>query len=58
MKEPLTYVDCSAPHSSSTETSREYAKRQEDWDYLEIDEPHDCMVTAPAKLASMLATIE
>ena len=27
-------------------------------DYLEIDEPHDCMVTAPAKLASMLAAIE
>jgi hypothetical protein len=54
---PCTYVMCTNPVYGPLERSRLWAKEQKDWNWQEIATGHDAMVTAPAELARVLATI-
>lgn len=51
---PTTYVACTEPLIPATATSRDYAQARKDWQYVEIDEPHSAMITAPEKVAALL----
>ena len=54
---PTTYIAVT-PDYGPTEKSRDYAKAQPDWNYLELAAGHDAMVTSPEALAEMLWAIE
>lgn len=46
------------PHYGPTEKSRDYAKAQPHWHYVELAAGHDAMVTSPEALAKILSAIE
>ena len=54
---PCTYIKCTTPIYGPLEETRRGVKKQENWKWQEIATGHDAMVTAPAELARMLATI-
>ena len=54
---PRTYIACTNPLYGPLEGARQWVKKQENWNWQEIATGHDAMVTAPAELARMLATI-
>jgi len=54
---PRTYIACTSPVYGPLEGARQWVKKQENWKWQEIATGHDAMVTAPAELARMLATI-
>lgn len=49
-----TYVRCTDPMYGAVEDSARRARSSAGWNYVEIPTGHDAMVTAPAKLASLL----
>jgi pimeloyl-ACP methyl ester carboxylesterase len=54
---PVTYIAASAPYFPNTASSREYARMQAGWAYLEIPTAHDAMLLMPDELATMLAEL-
>ena len=54
---PRTYIVCTNPVYGPLEATRQWVKKQENWQWQEIATGHDAMVVAPAELASMLAAI-
>ncbi len=54
---PRTYIACTNPLYGPTEATWQWVKKQDGWQRQEIATGHDAMVTAPEKLASMLAAI-
>jgi hypothetical protein len=54
---PCTYIECTSPVYGPLEASRQWVKKQKNWNRQEIGTGHDAMVTAPAELARMLAAI-
>jgi pimeloyl-ACP methyl ester carboxylesterase len=54
---PASYIACSDPLFAGTASSRELARNMPGWNYLEIPTGHDAMLTQPAELARMLASI-
>ncbi|SAK98390.1 esterase [Caballeronia calidae] len=51
---PVTYIACTKPYFANIAPSREYAKAQDGWRYLEIATGHDAMLTEPDELTRML----
>jgi hypothetical protein len=54
---PRTYVACTNPLHRPVEEARRRAKAQAGWAWQELATAHDCMVTAPADVAALLAAI-
>ena len=54
---PRTYIVCTNPAYGPLEATRQWVKKQKNWQWQEIATGHDAMVVAPAELASMLAAI-
>ncbi|MEM5316467.1 alpha/beta hydrolase [Paraburkholderia sp. JHI869] len=54
---PVTYIACTKPYFANIASSREYAKAQDGWRYLEIATGHDAMLTEPEELTRMLEDI-
>ena len=54
---PATYIAVTKPYFPNTAQSREIARRQPGWRYLEIPTAHDAMLLMPDELAAMLATL-
>ena len=54
---PRTYIACTHPAYGALEATRQWVKKQENWQWQEIATGHDAMVTAPAELAGMLGAI-
>lgn len=54
---PATYIACTTPLHPNTAHSREVAKAQHGWHYLEIATGHDAMLMWPDELAHMLEAI-
>ena len=54
---PRTYIVCTIPAYGPLEATRQWVKKQKNWQWQEIATGHDAMVVAPAELASMLAAI-
>jgi pimeloyl-ACP methyl ester carboxylesterase len=54
---PRTYIACTSPIYGPLEGARQWVKKQENWNWQEIATAHDAMVTAPAELVRMLASI-
>jgi pimeloyl-ACP methyl ester carboxylesterase len=55
---PVTYIAVSNPYFPNIASSREYARAQPGWTYLEIPTAHDAMLLMPDELAQMLARID
>lgn len=55
---PVTYITCTDPEFRHTKTAREFARSVPEWHQLEIATGHDAMISAPQKVAELLATIE
>jgi pimeloyl-ACP methyl ester carboxylesterase len=53
----VTYIAGTHPYFRPTEASRNFAKNKQKWKYIEIDASHDAMISAPEKLAALLAQI-
>jgi pimeloyl-ACP methyl ester carboxylesterase len=51
---PATYIACTNPLHPITWQSRELAKSQYGWRYLELPTSHDAMITMPRELTEML----
>ncbi|WP_233853716.1 alpha/beta fold hydrolase [Paraburkholderia sp. HD33-4] len=51
---PATYIACTNPLHPTTVRSRELAKAQHEWHYLELPTTHDAMITMPIELTEML----
>ena len=54
---PRTYIACTDPAYGPLEATRQWVKKQENWQWQEIATGHDAMVMAPAELAGMLSAI-
>jgi len=54
---PATYIACTSPYLSSTARSRDLARARTDWHYVEMDAPHNAMMTHPDALATLLDSI-
>jgi pimeloyl-ACP methyl ester carboxylesterase len=54
---PRTYIHCTNPVYGPLEGTRRCVRKQKNWTWQEIATGHDAMVTAPAELSRMLATI-
>jgi pimeloyl-ACP methyl ester carboxylesterase len=54
---PTTYIACTHPYLNSIRAARERARDRSDWTYLEMDAPHDVMLTDPEATANLLASI-
>jgi pimeloyl-ACP methyl ester carboxylesterase len=54
---PRTYIHCTNPVYGPLEATRRWVRKQKNWTWQEIATGHDAMVTAPAELSGMLATI-
>jgi pimeloyl-ACP methyl ester carboxylesterase len=54
---PCTYIGCVDPAYGALNASREWAKAQGHFRYLEMQTGHDAMVTAPAELAKLLVEL-
>ncbi|CAG9192071.1 salicylate esterase [Paraburkholderia sabiae] len=54
---PATYIACTKPPHPTTVKSRELARNQTGWRYLELPTSHDAMITMPVELAGMLAAV-
>jgi hypothetical protein len=54
---PRTYIQCINPVYGPIESSRQFVRQQQGWNWREIATAHDAMVTAPAELAQMLLDI-
>lgn len=52
-----TYIACTRPRLAATAASRRYARDRTDWQYLELDTPHNGMMTDPVGLARVLGQI-
>lgn len=55
---PATYVACTSPAYPNVASSHDLAKQMEGWTYLELATGHSPMLSMPAELIAMLATIE
>ena len=55
---PCTYIHCTSPVYAPLESSRQLARRQQGWNWLEIATGHDAMVLAPKELSRMLMNID
>jgi pimeloyl-ACP methyl ester carboxylesterase len=51
---PRTYISCTQPLNSSVDRSREWARTQEGWRFIEFAACHDAMVERPVELAELL----
>jgi pimeloyl-ACP methyl ester carboxylesterase len=51
---PRTYISCTQPLNSSVDRSREWARTQEGWRFIEFAACHDAMVEKPVELAELL----
>jgi pimeloyl-ACP methyl ester carboxylesterase len=54
---PRTYIHCTNPVYGPLEQTRQWVRKQKNWNWQEIATGHDAMVTAPAELSRMLAII-
>ena len=54
---PRTYVARTDPSYAPLQATRDWVRRQPDWQWAELATGHDAMVTAPAELARMLIHI-
>ena len=55
---PRTYIACTSPPYTPMESSREWVKRQADWNWRELTTGHDAMILAPTELSALLAEID
>jgi hypothetical protein len=51
---PATYIAVTAPLFPNTAQSRQVAREQPGWDYLELPTAHDAMLLMPDELTTML----
>lgn len=54
---PATYIHCTAPSHPVLESSRELAKAQQGWNWVEIKAPHEAHITHPALLTDVLLRV-
>lgn len=54
---PVTYIAVT-PYYQPTTSSRDYARAQRDWTYIEMAAGHDAMVTSPKDLTDILLSID
>jgi pimeloyl-ACP methyl ester carboxylesterase len=50
----ITYIACTEPSYALLLPIHEYARRQAEWQYLELATGHDAMITAPDELTALL----
>lgn len=51
---PVTYVRCTNPPHASTAPGAAFARSRQDWRMLELPTGHDCVLTDPERVASLL----
>jgi len=54
---PATYITCTAPLNPLLEGARALAAEQTGWRHIELDAPHEAMVTHPAQVARILLEV-
>ena len=52
---PVTYVSCNKPPHPLLELSKRRARAKPHWAWIDLDEPHDCMLVNPALTAELVA---
>lgn len=53
---PVTYIAVT-PYYMPTSSSRDFARQQSDWTYIEMPAGHDAMVTSPKELVDILLKV-
>ena len=51
---PVTYVSCNKPPHPILDLSKRRARAKPHWAWIDIDEPHDCMLVNPALTADVI----
>jgi hypothetical protein len=51
----VTYVSCNAPEHPILASSKERVRRLPAAEWIDLDEPHDCMLTNPKDVAAIIA---
>ena len=54
---PVTYVSCNKPPHPILELSKRRARAAAHWGWIDLDEPHDCMLTNPVLTAGLVARV-
>jgi pimeloyl-ACP methyl ester carboxylesterase len=54
---PRTYVHCTRPENPAMEASRVMVKSLQGWNWIDFPGPHDCMITHPDELATLLLAL-
>jgi hypothetical protein len=54
---PKTFIDCTKPALAAIAPYRRAVRNDPAWRYRELPTAHDAMVTAPAALAALLASL-
>ena len=54
---PATYLRCTLPKFPGVEESAAFARKQQGWKYIEIEAPHNVIVTHPERTVEILDTI-
>lgn len=54
---PATYIHCTEPSHPVLESSRELAKTQKGWNWVEIEAPHEAHITHPDLLTGVLLKV-
>jgi pimeloyl-ACP methyl ester carboxylesterase len=54
---PRTYIHCIQPENPAMEASRLLVKTLQGWNWMDFTGPHDCMITHPNELATLLLQI-
>ncbi len=52
---PVTYVSCNRPPHPILDVSKRRVRARPHWAWIDVDEPHDCMLTNPALTAELVA---
>jgi pimeloyl-ACP methyl ester carboxylesterase len=55
---PRTYVACTNPLNPTTESARQWVRKQDGWTWHELATGHDAMILEPAEVARLLAAID
>lgn len=53
-KTAVTYVSCNAPEHPILASSKKRARLFPDIEWIDLDEPHDCMITNPGRVATII----
>ena len=54
---PVTYVSCNRPPHPVLEISKRRARARSHWAWIDLDQPHDCMLVDPALTAGLVTRV-